>query len=103
MVDLACPLAHENHLFCAYKGKPISDAAMAKFLDRAGLPFRPHGFRASFRTWATDQGEDWTLAERALAHTVGDETQRAYDRETALELRRPLMQRWADYVTGNPK
>jgi integrase len=59
----------------------------------------PHGFRSSFRDWC---GEASTfpreLAEAALAHLVGDETERAYRRGDALAKRRKLMEAWAAYV-----
>ncbi|SDL57733.1 tyrosine-type recombinase/integrase [Aliiruegeria lutimaris] len=99
VVEAAVPLARDGFLFCAYRGKPISDAAMAKFLDRAGLEYRPHGFRSSFRDWAEEHGEDWTLAEVSLAHSVGTKTQRSYQRSDLLEQRRLLMDRWAEWVT----
>ena len=57
-----------------------------------------HGFRSSFRDWC---GEETSfpreIAEAALAHVVGDETERAYRRGTALEKRRRLMLAWANY------
>lgn len=80
--------------------KPLSDGAFAALLrrmERAG-EFTPHGFRSSFRDWA---GEVSTfpreLAEAALAHVVGDETERAYRRGDALEKRRKLMDAWARF------
>ena len=57
-----------------------------------------HGLRASFRTWATDTGQDRGLAERALGHKVGDKVEQAYDRATAFRLRRDLMAKWAKFV-----
>ena len=60
-----------------------------------------HGFRSSFRDWA---GEHTTfpreIAEAALAHTVGDETERAYRRGDALEKRRTLMEAWAGFLVA---
>ena len=38
----------------------------------------PHGLRSTFRVWATEQGYDHRMAEIALAHWQGDETERAY-------------------------
>ena len=43
---------------------------------------------------------DRDVAEMALAHTVGSETERAYRRGTALQKRRTLMQQWADYCAS---
>jgi integrase len=57
-----------------------------------------HGFRSAFRDWA---GEETSfpreIAEQALAHAVGDATERAYRRGDALERRRKLMEAWATY------
>lgn len=89
----------------AGKGKPLSDMAMSNLLKKRmkheGLTV--HGFRSSFRDWA---GESTAfpreVAEAALAHVVGDETERAYRRGDALEKRRKLMDAWARFV-GTPK
>lgn len=89
----------------ARKGKPLSNMAMANLLKKRmkheGLTV--HGFRSSFRDWA---GESTAfpreIAEAALAHVVGDETERAYRRGDALEKRRKLMDAWARFV-GAPK
>lgn len=81
-------------------GSRLSDAAFNALLIRMGRKgeFTPHGFRSSFRDWA---GEVSTfpreLAETALAHVVGDQTERAYRRGDALEKRRKLMDAWAGY------
>ena len=58
-----------------------------------------HGFRSSFRDWAGEVSSfQWDVVEAALAHRVGDATERAYRRGDALEKRRRLMQAWADYL-----
>lgn len=95
----------EAIVFPSASGKPLSDAAFNALLirmDRAG-EFTPHGFRSSFRDWA---GEVSTfsreLAEAALAHVVGDATERAYRRGDALEKRRKLMDSWARFCGPDP-
>ncbi|WP_299353540.1 site-specific integrase [uncultured Shimia sp.] len=100
VIDLARPLARDGFLFCAYRGKPISDAAMAKYLAREGYEARPHGFRSSFRDWCEETDEPWHLSETSLAHSIGSKTERSYARSDLLDQRRPLMQRWADHVTN---
>jgi integrase len=82
-------------------GSSLSDAAFNALLNRMGIDrakVTPHGFRSSFRDWA---GEASTfpreLAEAALAHVVGDQTERAYRRGDALEKRRRLMDAWAAF------
>jgi integrase len=57
-----------------------------------------HGFRSTFRTWAAEQTNfPREICEAALGHTVGDETERAYQRGDLLERRRKLMEAWATY------
>jgi integrase len=51
-----------------------------------------HGFRSTFRDWVAEcTGFPRELAEVALAHTVGDETERAYQRGDLFERRRRVM------------
>ena len=60
--------------------------------------YTPHGFRSAFRDWAGDATSfPRDVAEQALAHRVGDATERAYRRADALDKRRKLMTAWADY------
>lgn len=78
--------------------RPLSVMAMDMILRRMKVDVTVHGFRSSFRDWC----EECThfpreLAEAALAHVVGDETERAYRRSDALEKRRKLMVAWADF------
>ncbi|WP_438748375.1 tyrosine-type recombinase/integrase [Pararhizobium sp. O133] len=79
--------------------KPLSDASLSKALTSAGGgAFTVHGFRSTFRDWATEVAHaPREVAEAALAHAVGDTVERSYARSDALERRRDLMQKWADY------
>jgi hypothetical protein len=70
-------------------------------MRRAGTDATVHGFRSSFRDWAGERtafARD--VAEAALAHLVGDETERAYRRGDALEKRRELMDAWTSFCAG---
>jgi integrase len=56
---------------------PLSDMAFTKFLreqdilsDMVGRHATPHGFRSSFRDWASENVFQRDLAERALAHAI---------------------------------
>jgi hypothetical protein len=55
--------------------------------------------RSMFSTWAADTGKDGMLVESALAHAVGSEVMRAYQRSDLLEARRGLMDAWAVFLT----
>jgi integrase len=57
----------------------------------------PHGFRSSFRDWAAEHGYYDPIAEAALAHKVSDEVVAAYRRTTFFDLRKRMMEDWADY------
>jgi integrase len=60
-----------------------------------------HGMRSAFRDWCGDVAHaPREIAEEALAHAVGNQTERAYRRGDALEQRRALMSAWAAYVSG---
>lgn len=77
----------------------ISNMTMAKALSTAGAAdFTVHGMRSAFRDWCGEEtGFPESLAEQALAHIVGDATERAYRRGDALAKRRKLMEAWAAY------
>ncbi len=93
----------DDLLFAGTKGKPLSDMTLAAVLKRMKVDATVHGFRSSFRDWCADNGVSRELAERALAHAVADKTEAAYHRTDQLEQRRPLMQAWANFVTGAGK
>lgn len=77
----------------------LSVMAFSMQLRRMGVDVTAHGFRSSFRDWAGEASNfPREVAEAALAHTVGDATERAYRRGDALEKRRRLMDAWAKYI-----
>lgn len=88
------------------KGKKLgklSDAAMQRVLDDMGRKgtMTVHGLRSTFKDWAEDTTDFSNgVIEAALAHLVGDETERAYRRSDALQKRRDLMEAWCAYLSG---
>jgi len=92
-----------SDLVFAVGGAARSNMAMTMLLRRMGHgDVTVHGFRSSFRDWAGDATHfPREIVEQALAHTIGDEAERAYRRGTAIERRRVLMNTWADYLTGS--
>jgi integrase len=94
---LAAYTPEQRHcsLFPSYKGRPISIAAPLKLLKEMARDETTHGMRSAFKDWAeeTTNYPDW-VAKKALAHTIGDETDRAYQRGDLLEKRQQLMQAW---------
>ena len=82
--------------------KPMSDMVFSALMKRMGYcDLTTHGFRSTFRDWCSEQSRhSREAAELALAHRIGDATERAYARSDLLDQRRELMQDWADYSTS---
>jgi integrase len=63
-----------------------------------------HGFRASFSTWVSEETEfGRDTVEEALAHVVGNATERSYRRGEALGKRRLLLDSWGQFCTGTER
>ena len=69
-------------------------------MRRMGVAVTVHGMRSSFRDWAAETGVVFEVAEACLAHSVGSAVTAAYLRTSMLERRRPVLDAWADFVTG---
>jgi integrase len=100
ILDKLAAVTAGDHIFPGQRlGRPLSVMAMEMVLRRMKVDVTVHGFRSAFRDWA---GETTTfpreVAEAALAHVVGDKTERAYRRGDALEKRRKLMDAWAAFI-----
>ena len=80
-------------------GKPLSNMAMAELLKRMGHGnVTVHGFRSSFRDWASEQTNyPREVCEMALAHAVDSKVEAAYRRGDLFEKRRRLMNDWEKY------
>lgn len=89
-------------VFPSARGGMMSDMVFNMLLRRASRPdITAHGFRSTFRDWVDEQTDfAGDIAEAALAHLVGDETERAYRRGDALVKRRHLMEFWSAFVLG---
>ena len=89
-------------IFPGMKGKPMSDATLAKALrTTGGTDCTVHGFRSSFRDWAAETGQPDAWAEAALSHGNPDKVEAAYKRTTYFAQRRDtLMPAWAAFVHG---
>lgn len=86
----------------AKQDTPLSVMALTMVMRRMGQgQFTVHGFRSAFRDWAGERTHfAREVAEAALAHVIGDQTERAYRRGDALDKRRELMDAWARFCQG---
>lgn len=113
--DWRCPLsrpalrlieeAREDHARLVFPGDtgkaPITSTAIEKCMHGIKDGGLPHGFRSSFKDWCRETAAaDYEVHKLQLGHKVGDATERAYARSDLLDRRAILMQKWADYVTG---
>jgi integrase len=85
-------------------GKPLSNMAFLMLLRRMGrADLTAHGFRATFKTWASERTSFQNeIIEASLAHITGGKVGQAYMRGDLFEKRRRLMQQWATYCTAEP-
>lgn len=94
-------LAGSDFLFPSPRGKAMSDATMSRLMEREKMTARPHGFRATFRTWVEETTDTpFEVKETALGHQVGSEVERAYQRSDLLDKRRVLLQSWGEFLAG---
>jgi integrase len=81
----------------------IAGVSLARLLRRMGETCTVHGFRSSFRDWAGNETPTpRDVCEMALAHKVGDLTERSYRRQDGLAKRRQLMDLWGAYCGSSP-
>jgi integrase len=96
----ALPRVEGNDLVfpSARSGRPLSDMTLTKVMRDMDLEAVPHGFRSTFRDWASERTNyPREVAEMALAHAIGDKVEAAYRRGELLEKRRRMMADWARY------
>ena len=82
-----------------HEDKPVSGMVLEMLLRRMGIDnATPHGFRSTFRDWAGDETSfEREVLEFCLAHSIGNKTEQAYRRSSAVEKRRHVLEAWADY------
>jgi integrase len=83
-------------------GKPLSNMALLMTLRRMGCSdLTTHGFRATFKTWASERTTfPREVVEAALAHVIGEKTEAAYQRGDFSHKRRKLMEAWGRYCAS---
>src|SRR5262245_51486242 len=85
-------------------GRPLSVTIMVKLLARMGVKATVHGFRSSFRDWASElTGFAHQTVEQALAHAIPNQTEAAYRRGDQIAKRRELMNAWQSFCESDGK
>ena len=89
----------DGYLFPGLKADVLSDASMARLMQRRGMTARPHGFRSSCETWLAEcTTASYELQKMVLGHSIGDKVYRAYQRSDFLNQRRAIMDEWSDFL-----
>jgi integrase len=104
--ELKASQGENLHVFPGARPRQLlSEMAFAMAMRRLGAgAFTPHGFRSAFRDWCSERAKaPFELAEKSLAHNVGNDVSRAYARSDLLDLRRSLMAQWALYCDGGTR
>ena len=70
------------------RGRRLDAKTLRNALQVAGVEASVHGMRTSFRSWCAETGQRWDAAEMCLAHAVGNEVERSYQRSDLLDARR---------------
>lgn len=99
------PFAEDGIVFPGRRrGQALSHGALLYVLDHdMGADATVHGFRATFKTWASERtGYAREVVEAALSHTIPGELERAYRRGDLLDKRARLMAEWAAYCLAKP-
>ncbi len=80
-------------------GKGMSDGALLALLKRMErTDITPHGFRSTFRDWASEcTTYPHEVQEMALAHVIRNKAEAAYRRGDLFEKRRQMMADWERY------
>jgi integrase len=88
-----------DYVFETADGRRLHDRSLLMGLARMGRrDYTVHGFRSTFSTWAAERTNySFEVREMALAHVVGNQVERAYQRSDLFERRRRLMEDWAEF------
>jgi integrase len=71
------PTADSFVFFGVIPKRPLSNMALSMLMRRMFIDVTVHGFRTSFRTWASEVGHvEFELAESCLSHRVGNAVSR---------------------------
>jgi len=82
-------------------GRPLSVRAFDMTLTRMNVAVTTHGFRSTFRDWASERTSFAPeVCEMALAHVISNRSEAAYRRGELLEKRRQLMNAWASFCAS---
>ena len=88
-------------VFPSMKASVLSDMAFTKLLRDEQIDATAHGFRSSFKVWASECAKvPNEVSEAALAHRLGSKVVAAYLSTDFLAEQRSLMEAWSAHCLG---
>lgn len=100
VLEAAGPRRRSGLVFTTKTGRAVTDKGLRKVMADLGADATVHGTaRSSFRDWCGENAVARDVAELCLCHKPSG-VEAAYARSDLLERRRPVMQAWGAYVTG---
>jgi integrase len=94
------------YVFIGRSGRGLPKMALFNFLRErlaSAGGTTVHGLRATFSTYCYERTSHANhTIELALAHSVGNEAEKAYRRSSMYDKRRKLMEQWATYCASPP-
>jgi integrase len=105
VLQQAAKLRHtesDGRVFAGRSGRGTAglsaDAMLALLRRMKREDLTVHGFRSSFRDWASETTRhEPAVVEKALSHALDSKVEAAYRRGDLFEKRRALMSDWADF------
>lgn len=94
-------IRENEHVFPGDRRAGLSNMSMLMLLRRIGRDdLTVHGFRATFKTWASECSNfPRDVIEAALAHVVGNQVEQAYQRGDLFAKRARLMGAWSEFCS----
>jgi integrase len=98
LIQKAIEIEPDSEYIFSNKGKSMSCNAMLCLIRRMGYDITTHGFRRSFKEWATEESHHpYEAVEISLAHNVGGTSERSYWTTDLIEKRKTLIHDWMNY------
>src|SRR5262249_28758891 len=91
----------EGYVFASpsRRSRALSENTMNRVAKRLAVDLTAHGFRSSFRDWASERTNfPREVCEMALSHAIKNKTEAAYRRGDLFDKRQKLMAAWAQYA-----
>lgn len=74
---------------------------MSRFMEREGYEARPHGFRATFRSWDEECTDaPFEVKEACLGHAIDRGIIRAYQRSDRLASKEKVLVAWTEFLVS---